>query len=79
MKADGKGAVIGERSRERSVIDMLGHWLKMRNTIQERHEEEKNVERKVESSKWRMQRREEKFAVSSCEVVAGGLLSHGKS
>ena len=26
-----------------------------------------------------MQRREEKFAVSSCEVVAGGLLSHGKS
>ena len=38
MKADGKGAVIGERSRERSVIDMLGHWLKMRNTIQERHE-----------------------------------------
>ena len=38
VKADGKGAVIGERSRERSVIDMLGHWLKMRNTIQERHE-----------------------------------------
>ena len=26
-----------------------------------------------------MQRREEKFAVCSCEVVAGGLLRHGKS